>query len=103
MDIDNSFAVKVPAILLADKVLYELKSLVIVGTSSNSSAFKAQDSMENLEQSKLVNIKLDYLEGVPQLLYSEDILQAMKEIQVKLPYVEVLEVKRKIKVLIGVR
>lgn len=59
--------------------------------------------MENLEQSKLVNIKLDYLEGVPQLLYSEDILQAMKEIQVKLPYVEVLEVKRKIKVLIGVR
>ncbi len=103
MDIDSSSAVIIPLHVSVNHILQKLKSLVIVGSSSNSSAFKAQDSMENLEQSNLVNIKLDYLDGIPQLLYSEDILNAMAEVNVKLPYIEVLKFKRRIKVLIGVR
>lgn len=97
MDIDSSSVVEIPFHLSANNVLHELKSLVVVG-----SAFQAQDSMEKLKPSDLVNIALDYLEGVPQLLYSEEILNAMAEVKVNLPYIEVLQVKRKIKVLIGV-
>lgn len=94
MDIDSSAE-------NLDDILLKLKSSVIV----RESVFTAQDSMDNLETSSnsLVQIKLFYIEGVPQLLYSDDILHAMDAINVKLPYVELLESKRKTTVLIGVR
>ena len=89
--------------LSAVQLLQNLKSLVIFGSPSGSTVFKAQDSLTKLNESELVKIQLDFLEDVPQLLYSEDISKAMREINVELPYGEVLGARTKTKVLIGVR
>jgi hypothetical protein len=82
--------------------------MVVVNTDPKiGTLFKAQDSMDEvskLQQNQtLVKLEVDYLDGVPQLLYSEKILDAMQEIGVELPYKKLSELKKKLKVLIGVR
>ncbi|KAJ2989199.1 hypothetical protein HDV02_005127, partial [Globomyces sp. JEL0801] len=89
------------------KFINSLKSLVVVNTDPKiGTVFKAQDSMfdvSNLQANpNLVKLHVDYLDGVPQLLYSDEILNAMQDTGVELPYIALSKLQRKLKVLIGV-
>ncbi|KAI8891956.1 hypothetical protein BC833DRAFT_612966, partial [Globomyces pollinis-pini] len=89
------------------KFLNNLKSMVVVNTDPKiGTVFKAQDSMfdvSNLQANpNLAKLQVDCLEGVPELLYSDEILSAMQDTGVELPYIALSKLQRKLKVLIGV-
>ena len=71
--------------------------------SENKSIFSAQDSMEtiNLEES-ILNLNIQGLDGVPNLLYSEEIYYAEKDIGIEMPIDKLVKISNKTIVLIGV-
>jgi hypothetical protein len=71
--------------------------------SENSNIFSAQDSMETLNMDEsILNINVKSLDGVPNLLYSEEIYNDEKEIGIEMPIDRLVKIVRKVIVLIGV-
>ena len=69
----------------------------------NRKFFSAQDSMEtlNLDES-ILNVNIKSLNGIPDLLYSEDIYNDEKEIGIEMPIDRLVQITNKTIVLIGV-
>ena len=67
----------------------------------NKNIFFAQESMNDVEGS-ILNLNIKSLDGVPNLLYSEEIYAHEKEIGIEMPIDRLVKIVRKVIVLIGV-
>ena len=85
-----------------EQAIDSLKQLISLDNGNNN-IFSAQDSMEtlNLDES-ILNVNIKSLDGVPNLLYSEDIYKDEKEIGIEMPIDRLFKIIRKTIVLIGV-
>jgi len=79
-----------------------LKQLISLDNGDNN-IFSAQESMEtlNLDES-ILNLNIRSLDGIPNLLYSEEIYNDEKEIGIEMPIDRLIKIVRKVIVLIGV-
>jgi hypothetical protein len=88
--------------ITSEQAIDNLKQLISLD-NGNKTIFSAQDSMEtlNLDES-ILNINIKSLDGVPNLLYSEEIYNDEKEIGIGMPIDRLVKIVRKVIVLIGV-
>ena len=69
----------------------------------NKNIFSAQESMENINlNDSILNLEIKSLDGVPNLLYSEEFYPHEKEIGIEMPIDRLANIVRKVIVLIGV-
>lgn len=89
-----------------DVDINELENMIkMTGTeNSEKNIFTAQDSMENIDpmENLVLNLKVPSVGGLHDLLYSEEIYDYEKEIGIEMPVNQLLKMKTKTIVLIGV-
>ena len=80
----------------------ELLSMTLIDGAERN-IFTAQDSMDTIEiENGILNIQIPSIDGISDLLYSEDIYSSEKELGIKMPVDELVEIKNRTVVLIGV-
>jgi hypothetical protein len=86
-------------VITSEQAIDSLKQLISLDNGNKT----AQDSMEtlNLDES-ILNVNIKSLDGVPNLLYSEEIYNDEKEIGIEMPIDRLVKIRRKVIVLIGV-
>ena len=81
----------------------ELRS-IIQFEGTEKSIFTAQDSMDNMEplENEVLTIQIPSIDDTPDLLYSEDIYKSVVNLGIEMPVDNLVKIKNKTVVLIGV-